>query len=185
VCPGPFLITYGTIWNTGEWSFFSWLLGKTRPGPKTKRLKRHTRKCKWAVALKRPGYSVNNFSTINSSLKYSWLCVHRTLCWCVYGWVRSMFTIFWVHVHFDGRYQPSTDFFLVWGHIDCQNRQDFFLYESTSTVDFDQFFAEIDGWCDIDRIFKPSRWILVDRWYRPYSQVGKFLSTVDIDRILK
>jgi len=30
----------------------------------------------------------------------------------------------------------------------------FFWYESTSTVDFDRFLAEIDGRCDIDRIFK-------------------------------
>jgi len=29
-----------------------------------------------------------------------------------------------------------------------------FWYESTSTVAFDRFFAEIDGRCDIDRIFK-------------------------------
>jgi len=73
---------YGTI---GQWSFFSWLLtGRTRPGPKAKRLKRHTRKCKWAVALTRPGYSLNNFSTIKSSLKYSWLWVHRTHCRCVF-----------------------------------------------------------------------------------------------------
>jgi len=71
---------------------------------------------------------------------------------------------------------------------------DFFWHESTSTVDFDRFLAEIDGRCDIDRLFKyvnpyrpsilttfSSRRILIDRRYRPYSQLGVSLSTVDID----
>jgi len=48
VYPGPFLITSGTIWDHKSWSFFFGLLGKTRPGQKAKRLKRHTRKRKWA-----------------------------------------------------------------------------------------------------------------------------------------
>ena len=30
----------------------------------------------------------------------------------------------------------------------------FFWYESTSTVDFDRFCSELDGRCDIDRVFK-------------------------------
>jgi len=34
VYPGPFLITSGTIWDHKSWSFFPWLLGKTRPGQK-------------------------------------------------------------------------------------------------------------------------------------------------------
>ena len=68
-------------------------------------------------------------------------------------------------------------------------------YESTSNVDFDRFLAEINGRCGIDRVFKcvnpyrlsiwnkfSSRWTLIDRRYRPYSQVGDSSSTVDIDR---
>ena len=169
---------YGTI---GQWSFLSWLLGRTRPGPKAKRLKRHMRKRKWTVVPKRPGYSLNIFSSINTSLKYSWLCVHRTVCRCVFvsflcvvlwealemgpgeqkwasesiiyifclwsmwGWVRSMFTIFRVHVHFDGWYRPI----FFWYRF-----PPIFFVSSTSTVDFDRFFAGIDGRCDIDLIFK-------------------------------
>jgi len=53
VYPGPFLITSGTIWDHKSWSFFSWLLRKTRPGPKVKRLKRHTRKRKWVVGTQK------------------------------------------------------------------------------------------------------------------------------------
>ena len=34
----------------------------------------------------------------------------------------------------------------------------FFRYESTSTVDFDRFCSEIDGQCDIDRIFRKVNW---------------------------
>jgi len=56
VYPGPFLITSGTIWDHKSWSFFSWLLGKTRPGPKAKRLKRHTRKRRWAVGTQKAGW---------------------------------------------------------------------------------------------------------------------------------
>jgi len=56
VYPGPFLITSGTIWDHKSWSFFSWLLGKTRPGPKTKRLKLHTRKLKSAVGTQKAGW---------------------------------------------------------------------------------------------------------------------------------
>ena len=56
----------------------------------------------------------------------------------------------------------------------------FFLVESTSTVNFNRFFAEINGQCDIDRTFQQvnpyqpsisivfsSRWILIDCRYRP------------------
>jgi len=55
---GPFLITSGIIWDHKSWSFFSWLLGKTQPGPKAKRLKRHTgtRKRKWAVSTQKAGW---------------------------------------------------------------------------------------------------------------------------------
>ena len=56
VYPGPFLITSGTTWDHKSWSFFPWLLGKTRPGPKAKRLKRHTRKRKWAVGTQKAGW---------------------------------------------------------------------------------------------------------------------------------
>ena len=84
-----------------------------------------------------------------------------------YGWVRSMFTIF------------------------C-------LVEGTSTVDIDWFFfgmnpyrlsISTDFWLkstvdQISTVFS-SRWILIDRQYRPYFQVGESLSTVDIDRILR
>ena len=56
VYPGPFLMTSGTIWDHKSWSFFSWLLGKTRPGPKAKRLKRHSRKYKWVVGTQKVGW---------------------------------------------------------------------------------------------------------------------------------
>jgi len=56
VYPGPFLITSGTIWDHTSWSFFSWLLGKMQPGPKAKRLKRHTRKRNWAVGTQKAGW---------------------------------------------------------------------------------------------------------------------------------
>ena len=130
-------------------------------------------------------YSLNNFATINSSLKYSWLCVHLTLCRCVFvsflcvvlwealeighrekKWAYKSLLLWsmgewgqcsrfsWVHVHFDRRYRPSTDFFLVWGHIDGRYQLTFFWYQSISTVDFDRFLGEIDGRSNIDRIFK-------------------------------
>jgi len=79
--------------------------------------------------------------------------------------------------------------------VDGRYRPIFFWYDSISTVDFDRFLGEIDGQSNIDRIFKyvnlyrpsistvfSSRRILIDRRYRPYSQVGESLSTVDIDR---
>jgi len=175
-----------------------------RPGPKATRLKRNTRKRKWTVAPKRPGYSLNNFSTINSSLKYSWPCVHRTLCRCVfvsflcvvlwealemgpgeqkwasesiiyiffvmkYGWVRSIFAIFlspWPL-----RLSILTVDRLFFGMNPHQQLiSSHFLLKST-----------VDA---ILTVFS-SRKILVDRRYRPYSQVGESLSTVDIDRMLK
>jgi len=89
---------------------------------------------------------------------------------------------FWVHVHFDGRYRPSTDFFLVWGHIDGRYRPIFFWY------DMNPYRRSIstDFWVkltvdQISTVFS-SKWILIDRRYQPYSQVGESLSTVDIDR---
>jgi len=60
---GPWLFcrcVSGTIshrfWDHKSWSFFCWLLGKTRPGPKAKRLKRHTRKRKSAVGTQQAGW---------------------------------------------------------------------------------------------------------------------------------
>jgi len=100
---------------------------------------------------------------------------------CYQVWVSevNVHHFFWVHVHFDGRYRPSTDFFWYEG-IDSRYRSIFFWYESISTVDFDQFWVK----STVDQILTvfSSRWILIDRRYRPYSQVGESLSTVDIDR---
>jgi len=112
-----------------------------------------------------------------------------------YGWVRSMFTIFLSPCPLRRSISTVDRFFLVWGHIDGWYRPIFFWYESTATFDFDRFLGEIDGRSNIASIFKlvnpyrpsistvfSSRWILIDRRYRPYSEVGESLSTVDIDR---
>ena len=78
------------------------------------------------------------------------------------------------------------------------NVHDFCLVDSTSTVDIDWFVFGMnpyrlsiftDFWLkstvdQISTVFS-SRWILIDRRYRPYSQVGESLSTVNIDRIFK
>ena len=84
---------------------------------------------------------------------------------------------FWVHVYFDGRYRPSTDSFGMRAHR-RSILTDFFGYEFISTVDFDWVKSTVD---QISTVFS-SRWILIDRRYRPFSQVGESLSTVDIDR---
>jgi len=189
VCQGPFLITYGTIWDHRSVVLFFLTSRKNAAGPKGQAWKRHTSKRKWAVAPKRPGYSLNNFSAISTppwntldsvsivhfvSVFVSSLCVvlrealeiglgqqkwasesiiYIFLSWSMGEWGQCS-RFFWVHVHFDSQYRPSTDSSLVWEHVDGQYGPIFFGYESTSTVDFDRFFAEIDGRCDIDRIFK-------------------------------
>jgi len=105
--------------------------------------------------------------------------IYICLLWSMGEWGQCS-RFFWVHVHFDGRYRPSTDFF---------------LYEGTSTVHIDRFCfgmnpyrrsISTDFWVkstvdQISTVFS-SRWIIIDRRYRPYSQVGESLSTVDIDR---
>jgi len=80
--------------------------------------------------------------------------------------------------------------------VDIDRRPIFFWYEGTSTVDIDRSFLipyrrsiSTDFWVkstvnQISTVFS-SRWIHIHRWYRPYSQVGESLSTVNIDRILK
>jgi len=60
----------------------------------------------------------------------------------------------------------STDFFFNMNPYRRSISTDFWV---KSTVD------------QISTVFS-SRWILIDRRYRPYSQVGESLSTVDIDR---
>jgi len=160
---------YGTI---GQWS---WLLGKTRPGPKAKHLKRHTRKRKWAVAPKRPGGCATLCPSYTLSVCVGFLVVcclweapemgpgeqkwasesiiYIFLLWSV-GEYGQCSRFFWVHVHLDGRYRPSTDFFWHEGTSTVDIDQFYFWYESISTIDFDRFLAQIDGRCDIDRIFK-------------------------------
>ena len=135
--------------------------------------------------------------------RLKWVRVNRSerpsqsyTSFCYEVWVSevNVHDFFWVHVHFHGWYRPSTDFFWYEGTSTVNIDRFVFWYESTSTVHFDWFFAEIDGRCDIDRIFKKvnpywpsiltvfsSRWILIDHWYRLYSQVGESLLTVDID----
>jgi len=75
------------------------------------------------------------------------------------------------------------------------DRRPIFWYEGTSTVDIDRFVfgmnpyrrsVSTDFWVkstvdQISTVFS-SRCILIDRRYRPYSQIGESLSTVDIDR---
>ena len=61
--------TSGTIWNHKSWSCFSWLLGKTRPGPKAKHLKRHTRKRKLAVGTQKVGWCAPGGSLHTKSLE--------------------------------------------------------------------------------------------------------------------
>ena len=83
--------------------------------------------------------------------------------------------------------------------VDIDRRPICFWYdEGTSTVDINRFFFGMnpyrrsissDFWVKstVDQISTDfsSRRILIDRPYRPYSQVGESLSTVDIDCILK
>jgi len=191
---------YGTI---GQWSCFPWDLGRTRPGPETKRLKRHTRKCKWAVAPNRPGYSLNNFSFINSSLKYPWLCVHHTICRCVF--VSFLCVVLWAVLEMGPGEQKWASksiihIFFLWSIGEWGQWSRFFFESmSTSTVDIDRrpiflVWGHIDGryrpiflvWIHINCRF---RLIFCWNWrsmrYRPYFQVGESLSTVDIDRIVK
>jgi len=192
---------YGTI---VQWSFFSWLLGRTRPGPKAKCLKRHTRKRKWAVAPKRPGYSLNNFSTINSSLKYSWRCVHRTICRCLF--LSFLCVVLWAALEMGpGEQKWASEsiiyIFLLWSMGEWGQCSRFFLSPCPlsrliSTVDrFFLVWGHIDGqyrpicflvWIHINCSF---RLIFCWNWrsmrYRPYFQEGESLLTVDIDRILK
>ena len=74
----------------------------------------------------------------------------------------------------------------------------FFWYEGTSTVYINQFFCGMNPhWRStltnfmlestvdaISTVFS-NRWICIDCWYQPYSQVSESLSTVDIDRIFQ
>jgi len=129
---------YGTV---GQWSFFPWLLGRPRPGPKAKRLKRHTRKRKWAMAPKRPGYSLNNFSIINSSLKYSWLCVHRALCRCEF--LSFLCIVLWGALEMGpGEQKWASEsiiyIFLLWSMGEWGQCSRFFESMSTSTATNEQ-----------------------------------------------
>jgi len=76
VYPGPFLINSGTIWDHKSWCFFPWLLGKTRSGPKAKRLKRHTSKRKWSVGTQIGRYRLSMGA--HCSLE-SWWCAPGSL----------------------------------------------------------------------------------------------------------
>jgi len=198
---------YGTI---GQWSFFSWLLKRTCPGPKAKHLKRHTRTRKWAAAPKKPWYSLNNFSTINSSLKNSWLCVFLTICRCVF--VSFLCVVLWEALEMGpGEQKWASEsiiyVFLSWSMGEWgQCSRFFWVHVLHSTVDIDRrpiFFGmrahrqsiSTNFFCmhphrrskstvdAISTVFS-GRWILIDRRYQPYSQIGESLSTVDIDRIL-
>jgi len=174
---------YGT---KGQWS---WLLGKTRPGPMAKHLKRRTRKRKWAVAPKRPGGCATQCPSYTLSVCVGFLVVccfvrsawngpgwtevsvrihHIHLFFMKYGWVRSMLAIF---------LNPCP----LRRSISTVDR--FFWYEGTSTVDIDRFFLV---WIHIDGRFRPI--FCSNRRsmrYQLYFQVGESASTVDIDRILK
>jgi len=100
-----------------------------------------------------------------------------------YGWVRSMLTIFLSPCPL----RPSTStvdrFFLVWGHIDGRYRPIFFcMNPHRRSISTDLLLkSTVDA---ISTVFS-SRWIGIDRRYRPYSQVGDSLSTVDIDQVFK
>jgi len=73
VYPGPFLINSGTIWDHKSWSFFSWVVGKRRPGPKAKRFKRHTRKTQSNVTwlIHRPQLE-SNWACIQDRIVLTW-----------------------------------------------------------------------------------------------------------------
>ena len=171
-----------------------------RPGPKATRLKRNTRKRKRTVAPKRPGYSLNNFSTINSSLKYSWPCVHRTLCRCVF--VSFLCVVLWealemglgeqkwasesiIYIFFVMKYGWVRSIFAIF-LSPCplrRSRPNFVWYEGTSTVNINRF---LRVWIHINGWFRPIFcWNRRSMRYRPYFQVGESLSTIDIERILK
>jgi len=97
-----------------------------------------------------------------------------------YRWVRSMFTIFLSPCPLWRSISTVDRFILVWGHIDGRYRPIFFgmnPYRRSISTDFWKK-STVDH---ISTVFS-SRRILIDRRYRPYSQVGESLSTVDIDR---
>jgi len=132
------------------------------------------------------------FRTINSSLRYSWLCVHRGLCWCVF---LSFLCVIWWRVLKVGHgelkcaSESIIQIFVLWsmgekGHcqliflnlsplrrsISIVNRRPIcVLYESTSTVDIKRFSSTMNR---------------IDRRYRPYSPVVRLISTINIDQFL-
>jgi len=55
--------------------------------------------------------------------------IYICLLWSMGVWGQCSRFI-WVHVYFDIRYRPSTDFFLVWGYIGSRYRLICFWYES-------------------------------------------------------
>ena len=124
-----------------------------------------------SVNIVKYGY-VNSISTLFLSF---FECMWQTVVFiCLHDevWVRKLdintfFEFFWVYVHFDGRYRPSTDFIFVWTDRYGRHRPISGYYEtnrpSISTV----------------ILRKCNR---TDRRYRPCFPVGGTEPTVDIDR---
>jgi len=97
-----------------------------------------------------------------------------------YGWVRSMFTIILSPCPLRRSISTVDRFFFgirahrrsIWTIFFGMNP-----YRRSISTDF-WVKSTVD---QISTVFSSS-WILIDRRYRPYSQVGESLSTVDIDR---
>ena len=75
--------------------------------------------------------------------------------------------------------KKSTDFFLVWIHIDGRFRPIFGWNQRS--MRYRPYFQVCESLSTVYITIFSSRWILIDSRYRPYSQVGKSWSTVDID----
>ena len=99
---------------------------------------------------------------------------------------------FGMRVH---RRSISTDYFLVWIHIDGwfrlifgwnQRSIKYWPYfqvgKSLLTVDIDRILKQVYPYRPLILTVFSSSLILIERRYWPYSQVGESLSTVDVDR---